>query len=117
MPPRKPPRPLRADLAAAVASSRHDGVPAMAETAIRIGLLWHSVRSGNLGVGALTVGNISLLREVCAELDLTPSFVVIGPREPGAAYVEDDDVTSLDVDSAFLLSPRGFWRAVSSIDC
>ena len=89
----------------------------MTEHAIRIGLLWHSVRSGNLGVGALTVSNIALLREACARLGLKPHFVVLGPREASPAYVGGPDVEALDIDGRFMGSPSGYWRTLSGLDC
>ena len=89
----------------------------MTEHAIRIGLLWHSVRSGNLGVGALTVSNIALLREACARLGLNPHFVVLGPREASPAYVGGPDVEALDIDGRFMGSPSGYWRTLSGLDC
>ncbi len=80
-------------------------------------MLWHSVRSGNLGVGALTVGNILLIRESCEALGLTPHFTVMGGREPGRPYVLGDDIEALDVDRSFLLSSGGYWRTLGSLDC
>ena len=44
---------------------------------VRIGLLWHSVSSGNLGVGALTLGNIAIVRQVAERMGLVPHFVVM----------------------------------------
>ncbi|MEQ9489408.1 MAG: polysaccharide pyruvyl transferase family protein [Alphaproteobacteria bacterium] len=44
---------------------------------VTIGLLWHSLNSGNLGVGALTVGHMRLIRDLCQELDIIPHFLVI----------------------------------------
>ncbi len=57
-----------------------------------IGLLWHSDRSGNLGVGALTVGNIALVRQVAAEQGIEPRFVIVGFNDRGASYINDADV-------------------------
>ena len=59
---------------------------------VRIGLLWHSDRSGNLGVGALTVGNIALIRAVAAEVGVIPRFVILGFADRGTPYVTDDDI-------------------------
>lgn len=89
----------------------------MADQAISIGLLWHSVRSGNLGVGALTVSNIALLREACGRLGLRPRFVVLGPREASPAYVDEPDVEALDIDGRFMGSPAGYWRTLRALDC
>ena len=56
---------------------------------VQIGLLWHSDRSGNLGIGALTVGNITLVREVAADLKIDPQFVILGFDDAGVRYVTD----------------------------
>jgi len=64
----------------------------MTARGISIGLLWHSDRSGNLGVGALTVGNIAIAREVAAELGLTPRFTILGFGDAGGSYIADADV-------------------------
>lgn len=45
---------------------------------IKIGLLWHSMTSDNLGVGALTESQIAICDAVAAGLDLKPEYLVIG---------------------------------------
>lgn len=45
---------------------------------VTVGLLWHSLGSGNLGVGALTESNISIIRRVVESLGLRARFVVLG---------------------------------------
>lgn len=45
---------------------------------ITIGLLWHSLSSGNLGVGALTESNIAILREIAERQSKTLKVVVLG---------------------------------------
>lgn len=89
----------------------------MTQQAINIGLLWHSVRSGNLGVGALTVSNIALIREACGRLGLRPRFTVLGPREASPVYVSGPDVEALDIDGRFMGSPSGYWRTLRALDC
>lgn len=84
---------------------------------ITIGLLWHSVRSGNLGIGALTVSNIELLRAACAETGVTPQFVVMGSREASPSYLDSEDVKASDIDTRFVLSPSGYWASLRSVDC
>ena len=81
---------------------------------IRIGLLWHSARSGNLGVGALTVGNMALATQAAARVGLDPEFVLFGPRDPGPAYVEDVELH--DIDGRYMVSPRGFIADVANVD-
>ncbi|MGI4878247.1 MAG: polysaccharide pyruvyl transferase family protein [Janthinobacterium lividum] len=81
---------------------------------VDIGLLWHSDRSGNLGVGALTVGNIAIVRGVLSGLGLTPRFIIFGFGDSRPSYIADADVgfTGLGVRS----SP-GFAAAVGKLDC
>ncbi|MEM6537309.1 MAG: polysaccharide pyruvyl transferase family protein [Pseudomonadota bacterium] len=53
---------------------------------LRIGLLWHSANSGNLGVGALTFANISLLEAAAASVGLEAEFTIIGWKDPWPVY-------------------------------
>lgn len=49
-----------------------------ATQSITVGLLWHSLVSGNLGVGALTESNIAIIREVAERQGKTVRFLVLG---------------------------------------
>lgn len=84
---------------------------------IRIGLLWHSASSGNLGVGALTVANLAIARQVATDMGLDPKFTIMGMREPNPAYVSSEEAGRYPIDSKVLLSPTGFLREVSKQDC
>jgi polysaccharide pyruvyl transferase WcaK-like protein len=84
---------------------------------IRIGLLWHSANSGNLGVGALTVANIAIIRSVAAELDLAPEFLIMGMRDDDPAYVSPEEAARFDVDTRRLISPGGCWARLAAQDC
>jgi polysaccharide pyruvyl transferase WcaK-like protein len=58
-----------------------------------VGLLWHSVNQGNLGVGALTAGNIIIVERAAERLGIAVEFVVIGwQNEGGAAYIEKSNL-------------------------
>jgi polysaccharide pyruvyl transferase WcaK-like protein len=89
----------------------------MALTPIRVGLLWHSASSGNLGVAALTVANISIARQVAADKGLDPTFVIIGMRDGERPYIDDPAVRSFVVDSRSLVSPSGSWAELGKVDC
>jgi len=82
---------------------------------IRVGLLWHSARSGNLGVGALTVGNMALVSRAAARVGLVPEFTIFGPRETGPAYV-GPEVATRTIDGRYLAGRSGFWRDLGEID-
>lgn len=82
---------------------------------IRIGLLWHSASSGNLGVAALTVANLSIARGVAEEMGLAPEFVILGMRDGDTAPVVDARVYGIDFRR--LLSPNGLAREIGGLDC
>ncbi len=81
---------------------------------IRVGLLWHSARSGNLGVGALTLGNMALVRRAAARVGLEPEFVLFGARDAGKAYVPDTE--AYDIDGRMMVSPGGFSARAAECD-
>lgn len=92
--------------------SELDGLPV-----IRIGLLWHSVNSGNLGVGALTFGNIALLRRACSASGVKPEFIVIGfPDQGRAVYLNDRDVEICEISSKSMLPGGLFSRTIARCD-
>ncbi len=85
---------------------------------IVIGLLWHSVNSGNLGVGALTVANLRLMREVALRAGLEPHFLVLGFVDAGAeAYVTGDDIVVVPLNGRAMLPGGAFPAALSRCDC
>lgn len=75
---------------------------------LRIGLLWHAVANGNLGVGALSVGNIALCRAAAARAGVTPHFTIFGPREAGTPYVTGPDIAVKQIAGRYMLSPGGY---------
>lgn len=85
---------------------------------VTIGLLWHSANSGNLGVGALTIGNIALIRRAAAAAGLEPRFLILGFVDPGRTiYVEGPDVECVRLDTRAMLPGAAFERAVRRCDC
>jgi colanic acid/amylovoran biosynthesis protein len=85
--------------------------------AINIGLLWHSASSGNLGVGALTLANMSIVDGVAAELGLEPRYTIIGMRDGEVPYLKPDQAEVFAVDTRSTLSPRGCWAVMGRQDC
>ncbi|ODP36471.1 polysaccharide pyruvyl transferase family protein [Sphingomonas turrisvirgatae] len=84
---------------------------------ITIGLLWHSLNSGNLGVGALTVANLSIARQVADEMGLKPQFVVMAPRDRGTPAMTIPDTRVFEIDRKSMTRRDGFWRTVGDVDC
>lgn len=83
---------------------------------VTVGLLWHSVNSNNLGVGALTVSNISIIEQAADELGLTVKFIVLGWRDPEPPYVTGKDVSAPRLRARQLIQPGGFYKHVRDCD-
>src|SRR3546814_15582198 len=58
---------------------------------LKIGLLWHSGKSGNLGVGALTMANMAIARQIAEVLGFELAFTIIGVADKGGAYVQSSE--------------------------
>lgn len=87
-----------------------------ATATVRIGLLWHSAASGNLGVGALTVANLAIASAIAKEAGLKAEFVVMGMRERGEPYLLSEQAAIYSIDTKAMVSPGGFWSAVGKLD-
>jgi len=74
---------------------------------VRIGLLWHSINSDNLGVGALTVANIDILKRVVAEAGLSAEFTILGFVDSGPSHIEDKSISAIQIRTKSLLNPFG----------
>jgi polysaccharide pyruvyl transferase WcaK-like protein len=83
---------------------------------LRVGLLWHSLRAGNLGVGALTLGNIAIIREVAASAGVDVDFVVLSMRESSTDPIAEG-IDQYEIDTRRLISPDGFRAKVDTLDC
>lgn len=88
----------------------------MSKPSLAIGLLWHSLTSGNLGVGALTLANIAIVKSVADSMNIDVRFVVIGMRD-GFTQPLLHDVASFEMNSRSLLSPGGYTKFVGDLDC
>lgn len=84
---------------------------------LKVGLLWHSASSGNLGVGALTLANMAVARAAATDLGLELEFQVIGMRDDDARYISSDQASVFAIDTASLLIPTGSWKSINSQDC
>lgn len=86
---------------------------------ITVGLLWHSFRSGNLGVGALSVCNIYLIDDELRRIGLTARYRVIGNSGP-CEYVPDEFKGRVEFvhfsAKNFIKSPIAITRAISACD-
>jgi len=83
---------------------------------LRLCLILHSTRSDNLGVGALTVSEVAILRDIGRDLGRTLEITVLDWKDARTPYVTGPDLTVIDVDGRFLKDPRGFLATVRRSD-
>ena len=84
---------------------------------MRVGLLWHSLASGNLGVDALTSASLTILREEAASLGLAVEPVVIGMDEPKQVQARRGGIQFFPVRRKTLLTSAAFWNLAAGLDC
>lgn len=86
--------------------------------AIRIGLLWHSAGAGNLGIGALTVGNMEAVRLAAQAVGLEPHFTILHfPSDFTRPYVDGPNVQRFDINRRSLTARSGYWATLKTLDC
>ncbi len=83
---------------------------------LRVGLLWHATRASNLGVGALTAGNLLLAQRAAALAGVTPHFTIFGPRESGPASVTDTSIALRTITGRYMANPGGFLKDARACD-
>lgn len=74
---------------------------------IRVGLQWHSMTSGNLGVGALTLSNIAIVEEAARRAGVTVEFVILGWTDADHPYFERDNVRIVGLRLKDFIKPAG----------
>jgi polysaccharide pyruvyl transferase WcaK-like protein len=83
---------------------------------LRVGLLWHAAQATNLGVAALTVGNLLLARRAAQRAGVTAHFTMIGPRETGPQSVGDPDLAHRTITGRYMVDPGGYLADVRASD-
>lgn len=83
---------------------------------LNICLILHSTRSDNLGVGALTVAEVAILRDIAQDLGVDLRITVMDWKDPRAPYVTGPDITVRDLDRRMMLSPRGYFAIARAAD-
>jgi colanic acid/amylovoran biosynthesis protein len=84
---------------------------------LRVGLLWHSLASGNLGVDALTAASLAILTDEAAAAGLSVEPVVIGMDDSSRGPARRSDLTFFPVRRNTLLTSGAYWRLVGDLDC
>jgi polysaccharide pyruvyl transferase WcaK-like protein len=83
---------------------------------IRVVLIGFSTRSDNLGVGALTVSQVDILRSIARDLGRSIEITVVDPKGPRTPYVEGPDIRIVDLDRSLMVSPAGYLALARRAD-
>lgn len=81
---------------------------------ITVGLIGHDSRNANLGVGALTVANVEIIREVAARLGQEINITILMGGGDRASCVTGPDITERFVRP--LRKPLDLYRAIRGCD-
>ncbi|MEP3347020.1 MAG: polysaccharide pyruvyl transferase family protein [Litoreibacter sp.] len=73
---------------------------------LNIGLLFHSSNSDNLGVGALTIGQIDIIRGISRATGIEIAITLFDWVGPRRAYVEGADITIVPINGEAMKDPR-----------
>lgn len=63
-------------------------------TTLTVGLLWHSITSDNLGVGALTLGQMALIVEAARRRSVNVKFIIIGTHGGTPYPIKDFNIAA-----------------------
>ena len=83
---------------------------------LRVLLLMHSTRSHNLGVGALSVAEVAILRDVAATLGRELRITLVDYPDAREPYVTGDDIRIVTLSGKWVKSPRGYWAELRKQD-
>ncbi len=83
---------------------------------LRICLIMHSTRSDNLGVGALTVSQVAILRRLAADMGRALEITVMDWKDARTPYVTGEDIRIIDLDRAQMISPFGYFAVARRSD-
>ena len=81
---------------------------------LNIALLFHSSKNDNLGVGALSVSEVEIIRQIARARGLGVHVTVIDGRDPRPSYISGTDVTVSE--QRPLRHPWTFFREVRRCD-
>lgn len=83
---------------------------------IRVCLIMHSTRSDNLGVGALTVSEVEILRDLAARLGRRIEMTFFDWKDARTPYVSGSDIRIVDFGGKELLDPRRYFATARRSD-
>lgn len=88
----------------------------MTQRPVRICLIMHATRSDNMGVGALSVSEVEIIRDIARDLDRKIDITVIDFKDKREPYVTGPDIKVIDLDGKLMKSPKGFFAIARASD-
>lgn len=88
----------------------------MTQRPIRICLIMHATRSDNLGVGALSVSEVAIIRDIARDLGREIEITVVDFKDKREPYVTGPDIKVIDLDGKMMRSPKGFFAIARASD-
>ncbi|WP_179378112.1 polysaccharide pyruvyl transferase family protein [Jannaschia marina] len=83
---------------------------------LRTLLLLHSTRSHNLGVGALSVAQVAILRDVAAALGRRLEITLADYPDSREPYITGDDIRIVPLSGKWIKSRAGYWAELKKTD-
>lgn len=83
---------------------------------LNVSLIGHSARSRNMGVGALTVSEVEILRRLARDQGIALHITIIDWKSIHKNYVSGPDVTVRDITGVDLINPMGFLALARKSD-
>lgn len=75
-----------------------------------IGLIGHSTKSDNLGVGALTAAEVEIVRALARELSIDVRFLIFDWRNSRTSFVSGDDIELVEMSGKSITNPFVYFR-------
>ena len=83
---------------------------------LTVSLILHSSKSPNLGVGALSISEVAILRDIAARLDTELRIEILDWADTAEPYVTGSDITVRDMTGKIMRSPSGYYSYVRNSD-
>ena len=84
---------------------------------ISVGLLWHTLESGNQGVNALTVSNVAFARAAAEALGLRPRFTYFAPGQGTIEQIPNSSDKIVRLNRRTLASSSIYWNQLGELNC
>lgn len=83
---------------------------------LRVLLLMHSTRSHNLGVGALSVAQVAILRDIAARLDRKIAITIADYPDAREPYIHGADIRIVPLSGKWIKRRSGYWAELKRQD-